>query len=133
MEEQTFVPRYILRPLMELPGIANVTLDAESSSSVSLVRHLPEIWVEAHYQASLKMAQDPDGGPYPALPQRHFGSGFSSTAHLVEVILPVIRQRMGGQEIDDRIRSQFHTSTQQEKLLELCMTTTDWVDNSLLD
>ena len=60
----------------EVAGIANVTLDVESCSSLSLVQHLPRIWespsrrcrmsVEAHHQTSMKTAEDLDEGPFPA-------------------------------------------------------------------
>ena len=42
---------------------------------------------------------------------------------------------MGGQEIDENsaVLGSDSKPTQQKKLLEVCTTTTDWRDNSLLD
>ena len=54
---------------MKLPGSANVSL-AGGALSVDmgvLVSKMEES-IAAHYQASLKTAQDPDGGPFPAYP-----------------------------------------------------------------
>ena len=60
----------------EVAGISNVTLDAESCSSMCLGQHLPRILgvtvsmmqdlVEAHHQTSLKTAEDLNEGPFPA-------------------------------------------------------------------
>ena len=60
----------------EVAGNANVTLDAESCSSMCLGQHLAENMgvtvskmrdaVEAHHQTSLKTAEDLDEGPFPA-------------------------------------------------------------------
>ena len=72
----------------------NVTMHAETSDDMVLAvqalhgtrcHEAPQVWcstcrrygsarlkmhdsIEAHFQASLKMAQDPDGGPFPAYP-----------------------------------------------------------------
>ena len=54
---------------MKLPGSANVSL-AGGALAVDmgvLVSKMEES-IAAHYQASLKTAQDPDGGPFPAYP-----------------------------------------------------------------
>jgi len=77
--------------------------------------------IEAHYQASLKMAKDPDGGPYPAYPSgkswdeasgktgsgKKFyhnvisGADFAAQPYYVAIITPVIHYCMGGLEIDE--------------------------------
>jgi cytochrome b involved in lipid metabolism len=75
---------------------------------------------EAHYQASLKMAKDPEGGPWPAYPSgkswdepsgktgsgKKFyhnvipGSQVAAEPFYVAIITPVIHYCMGGLEID---------------------------------
>merc|ERR1712159_508035 len=75
---------------------------------------------EAHYQASLKMAKDPEGGPWPAYPSgkswdeasgktgsgKKFyhnvipGSKVATEPFYVAIITPVIHYCMGGLEID---------------------------------
>jgi len=75
---------------------------------------------EAHYQASQKMAKDPEGGPYPAYPSgkswdeasgktgsgKKFyhncipGSAVAAEPFYVAIITPVIHYCMGGLEID---------------------------------
>eukprot|EP00746_Dinoflagellata_sp_MGD_P157015 gnl/MRDRNA2_/MRDRNA2_86070_c0_seq6.p1 gnl/MRDRNA2_/MRDRNA2_86070_c0~~gnl/MRDRNA2_/MRDRNA2_86070_c0_seq6.p1 ORF type:complete len:692 (+),score=189.18 gnl/MRDRNA2_/MRDRNA2_86070_c0_seq6:73-2148(+) len=75
---------------------------------------------EAHYQASLKMAKDPEGGPWPAYPSgkswdeasgktgsgKKFyhnvipGSQVATEPFYVAIITPVIHYCMGGLEID---------------------------------
>merc|ERR1719487_3032553 len=75
---------------------------------------------EAHYQASLKMAKDPEGGPYPAYPSGKSwdepsgktGSGkkfyhniipgdkVAAEPFYVAIITPVIHYCMGGLEVD---------------------------------
>merc|ERR1712193_136332 len=75
---------------------------------------------EQHYQASLKTAQDPDGGPHPAYPSgkswddasgktgsgKKFyhniipGSEVATQPIYVAIITPVIHYCMGGLEID---------------------------------
>merc|ERR1719383_79528 len=77
--------------------------------------------IEAHYQASLKAAADPDGGPYPAYPSgkswdeasgktgsgKKFyhnvisGAEFATQPNYVAIITPVIHYCMGGLEIDE--------------------------------
>merc|ERR1711868_91945 len=77
--------------------------------------------IEAHYQASLKTAEDPDGGPYPAYPSgkswdeasgktgsgKKFypnvisGADFATQPYYVAIITPVIHYCMGGLEIDE--------------------------------
>merc|ERR1712136_282324 len=77
--------------------------------------------IEAHYQASLKTAKDPDGGPYPAYPSgkswdeasgktgsgKKFyhnvisGADFATQPYYVAIITPVIHYCMGGLEIDE--------------------------------
>jgi len=75
---------------------------------------------EAHYQASVKMAKDPEGGPWPAYPSgkswdeasgktgsgKKFyhnvipGSAVAAEPFYVAIITPVIHYCMGGLEID---------------------------------
>merc|ERR1739848_559137 len=75
---------------------------------------------EQHYQASLKMAKDPEGGPWPAYPSgkswdepsgktgsgKKFyhnvlpGSKVAAEPFYVAIITPVIHYCMGGLEID---------------------------------
>ena len=75
--------------------------------------------IEAHYQASLKSAADPDGGPCPAYPSgkswdeasgktgsgKKFyhnvisGADFATQPFYVAIITPVIHNCMGGLEI----------------------------------
>merc|ERR1719174_3491400 len=75
---------------------------------------------EQHYQASQKMAKDPDGGPYPAYPSgkswdecsgktgsgKKFyhniipGSAVKTQEFYVAIITPVIHYCMGGLQID---------------------------------
>merc|ERR1712226_481941 len=83
------------------------------------VEHLASVH-EQHYQASLKQASDPEGGPHPAYPSgktwdepsgktgsgKKFyhniipGSAVKSEPFYVAVITPVIHYCMGGLEID---------------------------------
>ena len=77
--------------------------------------------IEAHYQASLKTAQNPDGGPFPAYhsgkswdeasgktgSEKKFchsvisGTDLTAQPSYVEIITPVIHYSMGGLEIED--------------------------------
>merc|ERR1711976_762975 len=83
------------------------------------VEHLASVH-EAHYQASLKQASDPEGGPFPAYPsgktwdepsgktgsgKKFFhnvipGSKVATEPFYVAIITPVIHYCMGGLEID---------------------------------
>ena len=107
---------------------------------------------EAHYQASLKTAEDPDGGPYTAYlsgkswgeTSGKTGSGkkfdhnvisgadFAAQPYYVAIITPVIHYCMGGLEIEKiqqrrvRIPSPFLPSTHLQRLQEVCTATTDW-------
>ena len=107
----------LLQP--ERDGLAARTTDPAQDTGV-LVSKMEET-VEANYQASLKTAKDPDGGPAPAYPRGKLldeasgktGSGkkfyhnvlsgdeFVAQPCSVAVITPVIHCCMGGLEIDD--------------------------------
>merc|ERR1712003_493793 len=75
------------------------------------VEHLASVH-EQHYQASLKQASDPEGGPFPAYPSGKTGSGkkffhnvipgdkVATEPFYVAIITPVIHYCMGGLEID---------------------------------
>ena len=105
---------------------------------------------EAHYQASLTKAEDPDGGHPVYLSGKSWdeasgktgsgkkvdhnvisGADFAARPHAA-VITPVIHGCMGGLEIEKiqqcwvRIPSPFLPSTQLERLQEVCTATTDW-------
>ena len=109
--------------------------------------------IEAYYQASLKTAQNLDGGPFPAYHSGESwddtsgkkGSGkkfchsvisetdFAAQPFRVAVIIPVIHF-CGGLEIDKKtsrhkigFKASSRASTQQKKLLEVYTVTTDWV------
>merc|ERR1712136_677436 len=97
----------------------------ESGAALALDMGVPvskmEESIEAHYQASLKTAKDPDGGPYPAYPSgkswdeasgktgsgKKFyhnvisGAEFAAQPYYVAIITPVIHYCMGGLEIDE--------------------------------
>merc|ERR1712019_318372 len=84
------------------------------------VEHLASVH-EQHYQASLKQASDPEGGPFPAYPsgktwdepsgktgsgKKFFhnvipGDKVATEPFYVAIITPVIHYCMGGLEIDE--------------------------------
>ena len=82
----------------------------ESGADMGVSVSKMEKSIEAHYQASLKTAKDPAGGPFPAYP---FGESWDA----------------GSGKTDSEKKFLYHNvisgAVQQERLLDMCTETTD--------